>query len=98
MTSLLDKYGVVHRIAIAYHPQTNGQAKNCILNSVRDVSLPDRLRQNRTSSLLGSQAMQSGLRIKLARKGSSSYPEEGVSSKLRSRWDGPFVITNVFRT
>ncbi|RDY05726.1 gag-pol, partial [Mucuna pruriens] len=27
MSSLLEKYGVVHRIAIAYHPQTNGQAE-----------------------------------------------------------------------
>ncbi|RDX86171.1 Retrovirus-related Pol polyprotein, partial [Mucuna pruriens] len=27
MSSLLHKYGVVHRIATTYHPQTNGQAK-----------------------------------------------------------------------
>ncbi|RDX73543.1 pol, partial [Mucuna pruriens] len=27
MAFLLQKYGVMHRIAIAYHPQTNGQAK-----------------------------------------------------------------------
>ncbi|RDX70001.1 Tf2-6, partial [Mucuna pruriens] len=27
MASLLQKYGVMHKIAIAYHPQTNGQAK-----------------------------------------------------------------------
>ncbi|RDY10835.1 Retrovirus-related Pol polyprotein, partial [Mucuna pruriens] len=27
MASLLQKYGVAHRIATAYHPQTNGQAK-----------------------------------------------------------------------
>ncbi|RDX63885.1 Gag-Pol polyprotein, partial [Mucuna pruriens] len=27
MASLLQKYGVTHRIAIAYHPQTNGQAE-----------------------------------------------------------------------
>ncbi|RDY02636.1 Gag-Pol polyprotein, partial [Mucuna pruriens] len=27
MASLLQKYGVEHRIAIAYHPQTNGQAE-----------------------------------------------------------------------
>ncbi|RDY07073.1 pol, partial [Mucuna pruriens] len=27
MATLLEKYGVVHRIAIAYHPQTNGQAE-----------------------------------------------------------------------
>ncbi|RDX83414.1 pol, partial [Mucuna pruriens] len=27
MTSLLQKYGVTHRIATTYHPQTNGQAE-----------------------------------------------------------------------
>ncbi|RDY02421.1 Pro-Pol polyprotein, partial [Mucuna pruriens] len=27
MSSLLEKYKMVHRIAIAYHPQTNGQAE-----------------------------------------------------------------------
>ncbi|RDY10036.1 Tf2-9, partial [Mucuna pruriens] len=27
MSSLLEKYGVVHQIATAYHPQTNGQAE-----------------------------------------------------------------------
>ncbi|RDY08763.1 gag-pol, partial [Mucuna pruriens] len=27
MSSLLEKYGVVHRIATTYQPQTNGQAK-----------------------------------------------------------------------
>ncbi|RDX77192.1 gag-pol, partial [Mucuna pruriens] len=27
MSSLLHKYGVVHRVATTYHPQTNGQAK-----------------------------------------------------------------------
>ncbi|RDX93415.1 gag-pol, partial [Mucuna pruriens] len=27
MSSLLEKYGVLHRIAIPYHPQANGQAE-----------------------------------------------------------------------
>ncbi|RDX95550.1 pol, partial [Mucuna pruriens] len=27
MSTLLEKYGVVHRVAIAYHPLTNGQAE-----------------------------------------------------------------------
>ncbi|RDY03461.1 Pro-Pol polyprotein, partial [Mucuna pruriens] len=27
MSSLLEKYGVVHRIATTYHPHTNGQAE-----------------------------------------------------------------------
>ncbi|RDX94245.1 hypothetical protein CR513_23398, partial [Mucuna pruriens] len=27
MSTLLEKYGVVHRVATAYHPQTNNQAE-----------------------------------------------------------------------
>jgi len=27
LASLLQKYGVVHRVAIAYHPQSSGQVK-----------------------------------------------------------------------
>ncbi|RDX68608.1 hypothetical protein CR513_52386, partial [Mucuna pruriens] len=27
MSSLFEKYGVVHQVATTYHPQTNGQAK-----------------------------------------------------------------------
>ncbi|RDX90237.1 hypothetical protein CR513_27927, partial [Mucuna pruriens] len=27
MSTLLEKYGIVHQVAIVYHPQTNGQAE-----------------------------------------------------------------------
>ncbi|RDY12466.1 gag-pol, partial [Mucuna pruriens] len=56
MSSLLHKYGVVHRIATAYHPQTNGQAEMTNL-SRKDWSrlLEDALWAHRTAyrTLLG---------------------------------------------
>ncbi|RDY07554.1 gag-pol, partial [Mucuna pruriens] len=36
MSSLLHKYGVVHRIATTYHPQTNGQVEGNKENTVKD--------------------------------------------------------------
>ncbi|RDX84709.1 gag-pol, partial [Mucuna pruriens] len=43
MSTLLEKYGVVHRVATTYHPQTNGQANvimrllSCAVREVRKV-------------------------------------------------------------
>ncbi|RDX73922.1 hypothetical protein CR513_46388, partial [Mucuna pruriens] len=36
MASLLQKYGVAHRIATAYHPQTNGQAEGNQANNAKE--------------------------------------------------------------
>ncbi|RDX67180.1 hypothetical protein CR513_53971, partial [Mucuna pruriens] len=64
MSSLLEKYGVIHKIATPYHPQINSQPEENILNSTRDVSLPDCVRQSlspasqdRTQSILGREEM-----------------------------------------
>ncbi|RDY10011.1 Pol polyprotein, partial [Mucuna pruriens] len=40
MSSLLHKYGVMHKITTAYHPQTNGNQENIAKN---DISQPERL-------------------------------------------------------
>ncbi|RDX83325.1 Gag-Pol polyprotein, partial [Mucuna pruriens] len=64
-SSLLHKYGVVHRIATVYYPQTNGQPE--VFN--REIK---KMLQKMTN------------------------PNKKDWSKLRSRWDGAFVITNVF--
>ncbi|RDY10450.1 gag-pol, partial [Mucuna pruriens] len=92
MSSLLHKYGLVHRIATAYHPQTNGQAK-CNL----DYDQVGKQRQFQLQEL-------DELRLEAYE---NSHLEERVPSRLESttvqltlkvhsRWDGPFVITNVF--
>ncbi|RDX83927.1 Gag-Pol polyprotein, partial [Mucuna pruriens] len=74
MSSLLYKYRVVHRVATAYHPQTNGQAEDW------SQLLEDALWAHRTM-----------YRTPL---GMSLY--QIIFGKLHSKWDGLFVITNVF--
>ncbi|RDY14456.1 pol, partial [Mucuna pruriens] len=51
MSSLLEKYGVAHRIAIAYHPQTNDQAEKLTNPNRKDWSrhLEDALWAHRTA-------------------------------------------------
>ncbi|RDY05961.1 hypothetical protein CR513_10138, partial [Mucuna pruriens] len=76
----------------------------CLLTKF--LSSPD---QNRTSSLLGSQAMQPGLRPSQKTKEAPAtrtrrtplgsireLHDLQAKGKLHSKWDGPFVITNVF--
>ncbi|RDX94234.1 Gag-Pol polyprotein, partial [Mucuna pruriens] len=71
MASFLQKYGVTHRIATAYHPQTNGQVES---------TKPARLSNSAIWHM-----------TKLESRGNSN-----CKSKLHSKWDGPFVITNIF--
>ncbi|RDY02890.1 hypothetical protein CR513_13594, partial [Mucuna pruriens] len=52
MSTLLEKYGVVHQVATSYHPRPMGKprrslgSQDSILNLVRNVSLSDSLRQS----------------------------------------------------
>ncbi|RDY07627.1 Gag-Pol polyprotein, partial [Mucuna pruriens] len=149
MSSLLHKYGVVHRIATAYHPQTNGQDEGNKEDAVKDdqsqqEGLELTLWAHRTAyqTLLGMSPYwiifgkvchllveiehkaywavkhynlaydQVGKKRKFqlqeldelcleAYENSRIYKQKvklarKYSCKLHSRWDGPFVITNVF--
>ncbi|RDX94689.1 Retrovirus-related Pol polyprotein from transposon 17.6, partial [Mucuna pruriens] len=51
MSTLLEKYGVVHRVATAYHPQTNGQAKvfNREIKQILQKLLEDALLAHKTA-------------------------------------------------
>nr|GFA03162.1 reverse transcriptase domain-containing protein [Tanacetum cinerariifolium] len=64
-TKVMLKYGVTHRLATAYHPQTSGQIKDCIFN-------------------VGDRVLLFNSRLKI------------FSGKLKTRWSGPFTITQVF--
>ncbi|RDX92480.1 Gag-Pol polyprotein, partial [Mucuna pruriens] len=115
MSSLLDKYGVVHQNCHNISPQTNAQAKvfnreiKKILQKMANPNqkdwcrlLEDTLWANRTAywTLLG----MSPYRIVFVKQCNLAYDEANkerklqsqVEGKLRSRWDGPFVITNIF--
>ncbi|RDX81728.1 gag-pol, partial [Mucuna pruriens] len=113
MSSLLHKYGVVHRIAKAYHPQTNGQAKDALWahRTVYGTPLgmsPYRIVFGKACHLPVEMehraywALQELDELRLeAYENSQIYKQKfkqfhNQQGKLRSRWKGPFVITNIF--
>ncbi|RDX86934.1 hypothetical protein CR513_31672, partial [Mucuna pruriens] len=162
MTSLLQKYGVAHRIATAYHPQTNSQAEEGLSQHLEDALWAHRTAY-RTPLWMSPYRIVFGktchLPVELEHKAywavkqcNMAYDQAGeqrkfqlqeldelrleayenskiykqkvkkfhdqkilrrdffvgqkvllfnsrlklIEGKLRSRWDGPFVITNIF--
>nr|GEW82786.1 hypothetical protein [Tanacetum cinerariifolium] len=98
-TRVMIKYGVTHRLATAYHPQTSGQVKvsnrglkrilertvgeNRTSWSERTKKLHDFKIKNRIFNV-GDQVLLFNSRLKI------------FSRKLKTRWSGPFTITRVF--
>ncbi|RDX77364.1 gag-pol, partial [Mucuna pruriens] len=137
MSSLLHKYGVIHRITIAYHPRLMAKLKTGA-DSLRTLSgrieLHTELRWGCLPTKLSSAVKQCNLDYDQARKqrqfqlqeldklhleaykNSRIYKQKIlrkefrvgqkvllfnsrlklIIGKLRSRWDGPFVIINIF--
>ncbi|RDX76708.1 pol, partial [Mucuna pruriens] len=161
MDSLLHKYGVVHRVAITYHPQTNGQAEvfnkeiKKMLQKMTNPSrkgwsrlLEDALWAHRTAyrtplgmspyriifgktyhllvklehkaywlQELDELRLEAYENFRIYKQKVKKFHDQQIlrkdfrvgqkvllfnsrlkliAGKLRSRWDGPFVITNVF--
>ncbi|RDX85423.1 hypothetical protein CR513_33390, partial [Mucuna pruriens] len=138
MSTLLKKYGVVHKVAIVYHPQTNGLAEvfnreikkllqkmECLptgsslvkpttyrlkLNieptkQSRSAICPMTKRQRKETIVAGTRgAVLGSLRELLVKQFHDNrilrkefrVGQKLKAGKLRSRWDDPFVITNMF--
>ncbi|RDX97715.1 hypothetical protein CR513_19466, partial [Mucuna pruriens] len=109
MAMLLEKYGVVHKVATTYHLQTNNQAEvfnkeiKKLLQNMNDWSqlLEDAIWAHRTAyrTLLG----MSPYRIVFSKEFSVGQKVLLfhsrlilIAGKLRSRWEESFVVTNVF--
>nr|GFA37162.1 reverse transcriptase domain-containing protein [Tanacetum cinerariifolium] len=98
-TRVMIKYGVTHRLATTYHPQTSGQVKvsnrglkrilestayeNFVIYKERTKKLHDSKIKNRIFNV-GDQVLFFNSRLKI------------FSRKLKTRWYGPFTITRVF--
>nr|GEZ11175.1 reverse transcriptase domain-containing protein [Tanacetum cinerariifolium] len=98
-TRVMIKYGVTHRLATAYHPQTSGQVKvsnrglkqilertayeNFMIYKERTKKLHDYKMKNRIFNV-GDQVLLFNSRLKI------------FSGKLKNRWSGTFTITRAF--
>nr|GEX30875.1 reverse transcriptase domain-containing protein [Tanacetum cinerariifolium] len=91
---VITKYKVTHRLATAYHPQTSGQVE--VSNQGLKRILERTVRENRAS---WSDKLDDALwAFRTAFKtpiGCTPY-KLIFSGKLKTRWSGPFTITQVF--
>nr|GEX29151.1 DNA-directed DNA polymerase [Tanacetum cinerariifolium] len=85
------KYGVTHRLATAYHPQTSGQVEvsNRGLKRIleRTVEKTKRIHDSKIKDHIfnvGDQVLLFNSRLNI------------FSGKLKTRWTGPFTVTQVF--
>nr|GFC29481.1 reverse transcriptase domain-containing protein [Tanacetum cinerariifolium] len=96
---VMAKYGVTHRLSTAYHPQTSGQVEvtnrglkrilkrtayeNSLIYKERTKKLHDDKIKNRIINV-GDQVLLFNSRLKI------------FSGKLKSRWSGPFTISEIY--
>nr|GEV85104.1 reverse transcriptase domain-containing protein [Tanacetum cinerariifolium] len=114
---VMPKYGVTHRLAIAYHPQTSGQVEvsNCGLKRFLERTVGDHRKvQLNELNELRDQAYENSLiyKEKTKRIHDSKIKDRVFNvgdrvllfnfrlniflGKLKTRWSGPFTITQVF--
>nr|GFB13609.1 reverse transcriptase domain-containing protein [Tanacetum cinerariifolium] len=84
LSRVMEKYGVTHRLSTTYHPQTSGQAyENSLIYKERTKKLHDDKIKNRIFNV-GDQVLLFNSRLKI------------FSGKLKSRWSGPFTISEIY--
>nr|GEZ74383.1 reverse transcriptase domain-containing protein [Tanacetum cinerariifolium] len=110
-THVMIKYGVTHRLATAYHPQTSGQVK--VSNHGLKRILERTLQLNELSELRDQAYENSVIYKERLKKLHDSKIKNRIfnvgdqvllfnsrlnifSGKLKTRWSGPFTITRVF--
>ncbi|GJW96381.1 reverse transcriptase domain-containing protein [Tanacetum coccineum] len=93
---VMSKYGVTHRLATAYHPQTSGQVE--VSNRGLKRILERTVGENRASwdenlhdSKIKNRIFNVGDRVLLFNSRLKIF-----FGKLKTRWSGPFTITKVF--
>nr|GFB11560.1 hypothetical protein [Tanacetum cinerariifolium] len=94
-TRVMSKYGVTHRLSTAYHPQTSGQVE--VTNRGLKRILERTVGENRA---LWSDKLEDALwAFRTAFKtpvGCTPYRLKIFSGKLKSRWSGPFIISEIY--
>nr|GEZ35510.1 reverse transcriptase domain-containing protein [Tanacetum cinerariifolium] len=92
---VMSKYGVTHRLSTAYHPQTSGQVE--VTNRGLKRILKRTMGENRA---LWSDKLEDALwSFRTAFKtpvGCTPYRLKIFSGKLKSRWSGPFIISEIY--
>ncbi|XP_028795333.1 uncharacterized protein LOC114750864 [Neltuma alba] len=88
--ALMKKYGVKHRVTLAYHPQSNGQAE--ISNrEIKSILRSARLYKERTKKYhdqkIIPKVFEAGQKVLLHNSKLRLFP-----GKLKSRWSGPFTV------
>ncbi|XP_014496648.1 uncharacterized protein LOC106758216 [Vigna radiata var. radiata] len=88
LAKVLKHYGVRHKVAAPYHPQTNEQAE--VSNKEIKRILERTVTSSRKDWKLVKKVVNPGQQVLLFNSRLKLFPR-----KLKSKWSGPFIVKNV---